>query len=90
MILVILPQALRVVVPPLVNTAIAFFKDTSLIIVIGLFDLLGTVRAASKDPAWLGHAVEGYLAAAVIYFLFCFGMSRIGARLEKSDLKHRR
>lgn len=82
-VLVVLPQALRISIPPLVNSAIAFFKDTSLVIAIGLFDLLGSVRAASKDSKWLGYAVEGYLAAAVIYFLFCFAFSRAGVLLER-------
>ncbi|WP_136617929.1 MULTISPECIES: amino acid ABC transporter permease [Mesorhizobium] len=83
--LVVLPQALRLVIPSLVNTAIAFLKDTSLIIVVGLFDLLGTVKAASSDSAWLGHATEGYLTAAVIYFILCFSLSRIGSRLERRN-----
>lgn len=83
--LVVLPQALRLVIPSLVNTSIAFLKDTSLIVVVGLFDLLGTVKAASSDSAWLGHATEGYLTATVIYFILCFSLSRFGARLERRN-----
>ncbi|AGT10658.1 amino acid ABC transporter permease [Paracoccus aminophilus] len=85
--LVVLPQALRLVIPSLVNTSIAFLKDTSLIVVIGLFDLLGTVKAANSDSAWLGHATEGYLTATVIYFLLCFSLSRFGTRLERRNAR---
>ena len=56
--LVILPQALRIVIPGIVNTFIALFKDTTLVLIIGLFDLLGIVQAASQDAAWLGYTVE--------------------------------
>jgi general L-amino acid transport system permease protein len=80
--LVILPQSLRTALPGIVNTAIGVFKDTSLVSIIGLLDLLGTVRAAGRDPAWLGFEIEGYLFAAVIYFVFCFIMSRYGVWLE--------
>lgn len=80
--LVVLPQALQTALPSIVNTAIAIFKDTSLITIIGLFDLLGTVRAAGRDPAWLGFEIEGYVFAAAVYFAFCFVMSRYGLWLE--------
>jgi len=72
---VVLPQALRISVPPLVNTFIGFFKDTSLVVVIGLFDLLSTVKVALNEPAWAGFGVEAYLFAAVVYFAFCLAMS---------------
>ncbi|MBC8050913.1 MAG: ABC transporter permease subunit [Chitinophagales bacterium] len=81
--LVILPQALQTALPGIVNTAIAIFKDTSLITIIGLFDLLGAVRAAGRDPAWLGFEIEGYLFAGVIFFALCFAMSRFGLWLER-------
>ena len=58
--LVILPQALKLVIPGIVNTFIALFKDTSLVIIIGLFDLLNSIKQATTDPAWLGMATEGY------------------------------
>ena len=80
---VVLPQCLRVSVPSLVGVAISFFKDTSLVTVIGLSDLLGAVGAASRDPAWLGHDVEGYVFAAMVYFTFCFTASRYAAWLER-------
>ena len=81
--LVVLPQALQTSLPGIINTAIAIFKDTSLITIIGLFDLLGAVRAAGRDPLWLSFDIEGYLFAAAIYFAFCFVMSRYGLWLEK-------
>jgi general L-amino acid transport system permease protein len=82
-VLVVLPQALRVAIPALVNTFIAFFKDTSLVIVIGLFDLLGAARAVVVEPKWFGSAVSVYLFVAAIYFVFCFAVSRYSQRLEK-------
>lgn len=79
---VVLPQALRIAVPPLVNTFIGFFKDTSLVVVIGLFDLLSTIKVSLNEPAWAGFGVEAYLFAAVVYFVFCFAMSLYSRRLE--------
>jgi len=81
--LIVLPQALAMVIPPLVNTFIGTFKDTSLVIIIGLFDLLGTVNAALADPGWRGFYVEAYVFAAAIYFSFCFFMSRYSQMLER-------
>jgi general L-amino acid transport system permease protein len=80
---VVLPQALRISVPPLVNTFIGLFKDTSLVVIIGLFDLLATIKVSLNEPAWSGFGVEAYLFAALVYFLFCFAMSRYSARLER-------
>jgi general L-amino acid transport system permease protein len=80
--LIILPQALRISVPPLMNTFIAFFKDTSLVLIIGLFDLLSTVKISLNEPAWTGFGVEAYLFASIVYFVFCFSMSRYSQRLE--------
>jgi general L-amino acid transport system permease protein len=82
MYLVILPQALRVAIPPLVNSLIAFFKDTSLVLIIGLFDLLSTIKVSLTEPAWTGFGVEAYLFASVVYFVFCFAMSRYSQNLE--------
>jgi general L-amino acid transport system permease protein len=79
---VVLPQALRIAVPPLVNTVIGFFKDTSLVLIIGLFDLLSTIKVSLNDPAWTGFGVEAYLFAALVYFVFCYAMSRYSRRLE--------
>ncbi|WP_405118409.1 amino acid ABC transporter permease [Pseudomonas leptonychotis] len=89
--LVVLPQALKLVIPGIVNTFIALFKDTSLVIIIGLFDLLNSIKQATTDPAWLGMATEGYVFAALIFWIFCFGMSRYSQHLErKLDTGHKR
>lgn len=91
MALVILPQALKMVIPGIVNTFIALFKDTSLVIIIGLFDLLNSVKQATTDPAWLGMAIEGYVFAALVFWIFCFGMSRYSLHLERTlDTGHKR
>ena len=81
--LVVMPQALRVSIPALVNTFIALFKDTSLVIVIGLFDLLGAARAVVVDPRWFGSGVFVYLFVALVYFVFCSAVSRYTQGLEK-------
>jgi general L-amino acid transport system permease protein len=81
--LVILPQALKIVIPNLVNTIISLFKDTSLVIIIGLFDLFSSVQQATVDPDWLGMSTEGYVFAAAVYWVFCYGMSRYSQYLEK-------
>jgi general L-amino acid transport system permease protein len=83
--LIILPQAIRHVIPPLVNTFIAFFKDTSLVLIIGIFDLLTTAKTAIIDPAWQSFSVEVYIFVALIYFVFCFAMSRYSRSLEAQD-----
>jgi general L-amino acid transport system permease protein len=80
--LIILPQAIRHVIPPLVNTFIAFFKDTSLVLIIGIFDLLTTAKTAIVDPAWQSFSLEVYIFVGLIYFAFCFAMSRYSRRLE--------
>jgi general L-amino acid transport system permease protein len=88
--LIILPQALKMVIPGIVNTFISLFKDTSLVIIIGLFDLLNSIKQATTDPAWLGMATEGYVFAALVFWIFCFGMSRYSMHLErKLDTSHR-
>jgi general L-amino acid transport system permease protein len=80
--LIILPQALRIAVPALVNNFIALFKDTSLVLIIGLFDLLSTVKISLNEPAWTGFGVEAYLFASVVYFVFCAAMSRYSKSFE--------
>lgn len=80
---IILPQALKMVIPPTVNTAIGMFKDTSLVLIIALFDLLNTTKSALRDSHWLGFSVEAYIFVALIYFIFCFSMSRYSRRLER-------
>lgn len=88
---IILPQALAVAIPPLVNTFISFFKDTSLVIIIGLYDLLGTAKAALSDPAWRGFYKEAYLFIGVIYWIFCYSMSKYSQKLERDlNRTHRR
>jgi general L-amino acid transport system permease protein len=81
---VILPQALRISVPAIVNTCIGFFKDTSLVLIIGLFDLLSTLKVSLNDPKWAGSGVEAYVFAALFYFLFCTAASLYSRRFEKS------
>ncbi len=81
--LIILPQALKLVIPGIVNTFIALFKDTTLVLIIGLFDLLAMIESALADPKWLGYAVEGLVFAAFVYWIFCFGMSRYSMSLER-------
>ena len=84
MLRVVLPQALRLSIAPLVNTFIGYFKDTSLVLIIGLFDLLSTVKVSLQDPAWSGFGVEAYLAASLVYFAFCGAMSAYSRALERA------
>jgi general L-amino acid transport system permease protein len=89
--LIILPQALRLVIPPLVNTFIGFFKDTSLVLIIGTFDLLYMGKIALSDPPWQSFSTEIYLMLAVIYIAFCFAMSKYSRGLERELARaHRR
>ena len=81
--LIILPQALRLVIPPLVNTFIGFFKDTSLVLIIGIFDLLTAGKVAVAEPVWQSYSTEVYLVLAAIYFAFCFVMARYSRGLEQ-------
>jgi general L-amino acid transport system permease protein len=81
--LIVLPQALRIVIPGIVNTLIGLFKDTTLVLIIGLFDLLGIVQAALTDASWIGYATEGYVFAALGFWIFCFGMSRYSMYVER-------
>ncbi|WP_420845017.1 amino acid ABC transporter permease [Marinobacter iranensis] len=88
--LVILPQALTMVIPGIVNTFISLFKDTTLVLIIGLFDILGTVQSTVTDPAWQNVAVEGYVFVAFCFWVFCFGISRYSQNLErKLDTGHK-
>ena len=84
---IILPQALRLVIPPLVNTFIGFFKDTSLVLIIGIFDLLTAGKVAISEPTWQGFSTEVYVVLAMIYFVFCFAMSKYSRGLEH-ELNH--
>ncbi len=87
---IVLPQALRLVIPPLVNTFIGFFKDTSLVLIIGIFDLLTASKTAIVEPAWQGFGVEVYLTVGAIYFVFCFAMSKYSQGLEAELNRHRK
>jgi general L-amino acid transport system permease protein len=87
--LVVLPQAFRVVLPSLVAIAVAFFQDTSLVVIIGLFDLLNTARAAAQDPAWLGFYDEAYVFVGALYFLGSLGATRYGLWLERRSRSER-
>ncbi len=89
--LIILPQALKLVIPGIVNTFIALFKDTTLVLIIGLFDLLAIIQQANSDSSWLGFDTEGYVFAACIFWVFCFSMSRYSIALEaKLHTGHKR
>jgi general L-amino acid transport system permease protein len=81
--LIVLPQAIGKVIPPLTNTAVVIVKNTSLVLVIGLFDLLSSGRAALSDPTWPSPYAETYLLVALIYFIICFGISRYALWLEQ-------
>jgi general L-amino acid transport system permease protein len=80
---IILPQALKHVIPGIVGNFIGLFKDTTLVLIIGLFDFLGIVQAASTDPKWLGYSIEGYAFCAMVYWVFCFSMSQYSQSVER-------
>jgi len=90
--LVVMPQALRHVIPGLVNSFIALFKDTSLVSIVALFDLLGQLRAAFADPTWSTPSTlfTGFAFTGIVYFVFCFGMSRYSLFVEHRLNAHRR
>ncbi|HEX9462257.1 MAG TPA: amino acid ABC transporter permease [Alphaproteobacteria bacterium] len=89
--LIILPQALRLVIPPLVNTFIGLFKDTSLVVIIGIYDLLDAAKTTvNTDPEWRGFGVEAYLFVSIIYFIFCFAMSKYSQHVEADLARARR
>lgn len=81
--LVVLPQALRTAIPGIVNSFIALFKDTTLVLIVGIYDFLGIVQAATTDPKWLDTALEAYLFCALVYWIFCFSMSSYSKHLER-------
>jgi general L-amino acid transport system permease protein len=90
--LVVMPQALRHVIPNLVNSFISLFKDTSLVSIVALFDLLGSMRASFSDPNWATPTTlfTGFAFTGIIYFAFCFGMSRYSLFVENRLNAHRR
>ena len=81
--LIILPQALKIVIPPSVSVLISAFKDTSLVVIIGLYDLLKTTQSTLSEPKWMGFSAEAYIFIAIIYFVCCFFMSNYSRKLEK-------
>jgi len=81
--LVILPQALKLVIPGIANTFLALVKDTPLIFVVGLLELAGMVNLAKTNPKWLGMAMEGYVFAGLVFWVICYAMSRYSQNLEK-------
>jgi general L-amino acid transport system permease protein len=90
--LIVMPQALRHVIPNLVNSFISLFKDTSLVSIVALFDLLGQLRASFSDPVWSTPSTlfTGFAFTGMIYFVFCFGMSRYSLFVENRLNAHRR
>mgnify|MGYP001157100303 FL=1 len=81
-IFVILPQALKLVIPGIANTFLALVKDTPLIFVVGLLEIVGMLNLAKTNPKWLGFAMEGYVFAAIIFWIICYAMSRYSYNLE--------
>ncbi len=81
--LIILPQALKIVIPGIANTFLALVKDTPLILVVGLLELVGMIDMAKTNPDWLGFATEGYVFAGIVFWVICYNMSRYSQRLEQ-------
>jgi len=83
--LIVMPQALRMVIPSIVNTFIGLFKDTTLVMVVGLFDFLGSIQLNFSDATWATPqtAATGYVFAALIFWIICFSMSRYSVRVER-------
>ncbi len=81
-IFVILPQALKLVIPGIANTFLALVKDTPLIFVVGLLEIVGMLNLAKTNPKWLGYAMEGYVFAAIIFWIICYAMSKYSYNLE--------
>jgi general L-amino acid transport system permease protein len=90
--MIIMPQALKLVIPGIVNTFIGLFKDTTLVLIIGLFDFLGQIQSSFSDSSWATpvQALSAYVFAAAVYWVFCFGMSRYSIFMERRlDTGHR-
>jgi general L-amino acid transport system permease protein len=83
--LIVLPQALKLVIPGIVNNFIGLFKDTTLVMIVSIFDFLGQLRAAFADPNWATPTTlfTGFAFAGIVYFFFCFGMSRYSLFVER-------
>jgi general L-amino acid transport system permease protein len=87
--MIVLPQALRIALPAMTNEVIALFKNTTLVLIVSIFDLLGIAQAALADPAWVGMNMEAYVFAGTIYWLSCFALSQWSRRRERR-LQHAR
>ncbi|MEM1266063.1 MAG: amino acid ABC transporter permease [Pseudomonadota bacterium] len=87
--LIVLPQALKIMIPSIVGNFIGLFKDTTLVSIIGLFDLMNMARAIGEDTDWLGLFIEPFFVVSLIYFVFCFAMSSYSISLEKKLAKGR-
>lgn len=81
--LIILPQALKIVIPPTVGILLSAFKDTSLVVIIALYDVLKTTMVTLSNPNWTGYSTEAYIFLAILYFAFCYAMSSYSRKLEK-------
>jgi len=81
--LVILPQVMRRAIPNIINTFIQILKDSTLVLIVGVFDLLGMVNLAVSDPKWMGNSTEGFVFAGLVFFALCFGISRLSLRVER-------
>ena len=81
--LIILPQALKIVIPPTVGILISAFKDTSLVVIIALYDILNTTKSILTEPEWTGFSTEAYMFVAMIYYVCCFSMSQYSRKIEK-------
>jgi general L-amino acid transport system permease protein len=91
--LIVLPQALRITIPNIVNNYISLFKDTTLVFIVGIFDLLKTIEAARIDPVWAAPSTSptGYAFAAIFYFLCCYSMARYARNMEaRLETSHKR
>lgn len=81
--LIILPQALKIVIPPTVGVLLSVFKDTSLVVIIALYDILKTTKVTLSNPKWTGYSTEAYIFLALLYFICCYAMSSYSRKLEK-------
>ncbi len=81
--LIILPQALKIVIPPSLGILLSAFKDTSLVVIIALYDVLKTTKVTLSNPKWTGYSTEAYIFLALLYFVCCYAMSSYSRRLEK-------
>jgi general L-amino acid transport system permease protein len=84
---IVLPQAIRIALPAMTNEFISLVKNTTLVLIVSILDLLGIAQAALADPSWVGMNKEAYAFAGLIYWLGCFGLSRVGLALERSRAK---